>query len=698
MLFWVGSSFVGWGQITVSTSTIWDNSNPPPLGYEAGIEIMQNTDLHINGLTLYFDDNSEIILALEESNLTLSGCTLVMGENSIIKLDNYCKNKLNINGTVITSYEKIWQGIKGVGNFHGPSFPCNNIGPQVYTTPPSIGSGGNCDESEWLGVLNPNMSLITINNSLITNAISGVQVDWFQFLRVRDTEFRNCENGVRIGTHPAFNSDVHPSYIMACDFIWDDNLLFSDNNLKHIILGDFLGQPYGYGPNGPKGVRIGGCNFLNESTNQASFDNRGVGIFARSATFSVSRDGSKCCADDGKCPDNCYPAPKQNRGNNFKYLGIGIDYECSQSNFVNKFACRFSEFDNCVFGIKIKDNKSNHSISRIGDNTFTIDKNTIETYFPTNYTSGNVIKLVHFEGTADFGVYDNTFSHNLEYIACVTSKDPNLQYTNFIRKNTFTSSIAVEPTCGPNVVAIDLYGNNNHLDITCNTFENHVYDVKINEYADLNNIPNTDIQGIKFSANIWSKLPSPNFSFPAPLQHWLTNGCASNVYLVPGTGSNINIYDKYTNLTGSAKDNITFYPTVIDFVLNNPPGNPLHYLQSTNRCQNDDAGCVDCSTNCDKLVNQSTTLIGVDKAEREIYFNLFPNPSTEKTQMVINPQFYHIENKIIIYDFMGKIVASFNNVQATFEFIIKNHQISKGIYFVSYQTEGINSVKKLVVQ
>ena len=694
MLFWVGSSFVGWGQITLSTSTIWDNSNPPPLGYEAGIEIMQNTDLHINGLTLYFDDNSEIILALEESNLTLSGCTLVMGENSIIKLDNYCKNKLSIYGTVITSYEKIWQGIKGVGNFHGPSFPCNNIGPQVYTTPPSIGSGGNCDESEWLGVLNPNMSLITINNSLITNAISGVQVDWFQFLRVRDTEFRNCENGVRIGTHPAFNSDVHPSYIMACDFIWDDNLLFSDNNLKHIILGDLLGQPYGYGPNGPKGVRIGGCNFLNERTNQSSFDNRGVGIFARSATFSVSRDGSKCCSDDGKCPDNCYPAPKQNRGNTFEKLGIGIDYADDNQYNTHRISVRFSEFDNCVFGIKIKDNTSKHSISRIGDNTFIIDKNTIETYFPTNYTSGNVIKLVHFEGTADFGVYDNTFSHNLEYIACITSKDPNLEYTNFIRKNTFTSSIAVAANCGPNVIAIDLYGNNNHLDITCNTFVNHVYDVKVNYEAELDDIPNLDVHngnGKKFSNNTWSILPGPNGFQPHGT--WKSIGCSGNVYIEDVIYGHINIYDRYSH-----GQNIRFYADNYDNNINQPHLSPNDYKSP--RCNGTiDEECVDCSTDCDKLVNEPRQItVGMEKLQKRIYFELFPNPSFDKTQIIISQEYFRSDNKIVIYDFLGKVVAQYHNIGSTFEFNLKNHQISKGIYFVSYQTEGIISVKKLVVQ
>jgi hypothetical protein len=688
MLFWSCSSFLGWGQIGINTSTIWDNNNPPPAGYENGISITQGVNLEIYDLTLNFNSNAQISIGSNSytnfnySELIINNCTLNMGENSTIETRYTCNYRILINNSTLTSSGVVWGGVIN-DHIVNPHASC--YGSQ-FITEPKINTDGSCNTEEWKGEYSPyGISLFLIENSKIENAETGIMVHKTTILNVRDSEFKNCKRGISIEQSVDSDQDISASYIMNSDFEWDDDLLFSGNDLVHIFLRSDK-------KNGA--VRIGGCKFLNNRTNQSTWDNRGIGIKMDNASILLSRDGSKCCPDDGKCPDNCYPAPQQNRGNHFQYLGIGIDYE---SNIGNNFSCRFSEFDNCVFGIKIKDNTSNHSISRIGDNNFTIDKNTIETYFPTNYTSGNVIKLVHLEETADFGVYDNTFSHNLEYIACVTSKDPNLQYTNFIRKNTFTSSIAVAANCGPNVVAIDLYGNNDHLDITCNTFVNHVYDVKINEYADLNDIPNTDIHGSKFSANNWSKLPSPNFSFPPPLQNWLTNGCASNVWLDGGSGSYIRIYDKYTDFSGANKDNITFYPNVIDFVLNNPPGNNDDYLKST-RCEFNDVGCVDCSTDCDKLVNQSTALIGVDKAEREVYFNLFPNPSTEKTQMVINPQFYHNENKIIIYDFTGKIVASFNNVQATFEFNIKNHQISKGIYFVSYQTEGINSVKKLVVQ
>jgi hypothetical protein len=305
-----------------------------------------------------------------------------------------------------------------------------------------------------------------------------------------------------------------------------------------------------------------------------------------------------------------------------------------------------------------------------------------------------VIKLVHFEGTADFGVYDNTFSHNLQYIACITSKDPNLEYTNFIRKNTFTSSIAVAANCGPNVIAIDLYGNNNHLDITCNTFVNHVYDVKVNYEAELDDIPNLDVHngnGKKFSNNTWSILPGPNGFQPHGT--WKSIGCSGNVYIEDVIYGHINIYDRYSH-----GQNIRFYADNYDNNINQPHLSPNDYKSP--RCNGTiDEECVDCSTDCDKLVNEPRQItVGMEKLQKRIYFELFPNPSFDKTQIIISQEYFRSDNKIVIYDFLGKVVAQYHNIGSTFEFNLKNHQISKGIYFVSYQTEGINSVKKLVVQ
>jgi hypothetical protein len=690
LLSFVFISSISYAQVTVTTNTFWNPLNQPPSGYEQGVTIINGAILTIEGLNLILIQAAEI--NINKSTLILRDGSFEMGQDARIVLDGSCGNLLEVDGMILTSsLGATWKGI------HMDKAACGAHGLQEqYETYPSIGNDGNCTPEDWEGVLysnpNPNKlngvaSRIIANNSTIENAEVAINVDgdanYFTgggLTRVRVCTFLNCEKGVRIAGWG--KKSPNASYIMTSDFIWDDNLLFGKSNLVHV---EFQHM-------GISAVNVGGCKFHNDINSQDPVSDRGIGINSIVSDFTISKDGDKCCAEGTECPDNCFSSSTAtSRRNEFKQLGKGINFEGGSSGWDgNVMSCRYSDFTNCMNGIDADACLD----GVVGRNTFTIVKNDIDTYYPSGTSTSSGIIDVKFNASSGLRIYNNVFNADLEYIVGVRFESPDQTQTSFIRRNTFTSTYALTQLCGPQVRAIDLYGNNNHVDITCNTFIEQVYDIHLDDGATLDDLPDLKVHGVKkYNRNKWSSLPAQN-NPSVPDFRWKTLGCASNIF---SEANSVTVYDRYNQL---GFDNMRFqevsYPqfnaaSSASFNIGQCPSGWTDDLNSP---------CVDCNTDCEQLKITKVETSGFDKLKvyQNGYIRVYPNPSKGQfTVTLINNQFGN-DPDLKIYNSFGQVVYLQTMESRSITMDTESLNFSSGIYFIHVDGNQATSTLKLIVQ
>lgn len=516
-------------QITVNSNTSWSATSPPPVGYKQGITIANGAKLSIVGLQgqnqLQINPNATIRIV--EGSIIAESTHFKMGKDAKIFLEKPCDAELTVtNCEFFSNNHETWEGIE-----IGMSGCIVDV---QFDLEPTADNSGNCTKAEWAGVLSPTVSKVIANQCKFQNARIALHSNGDihtntggGIIRTRECTFLNCEKGIRIaGWNKA---SPNASFIMTCDFIWEDDLVFGKSDLAHVALENL----------GESGVNIGGSHFLNTISGKHPASNRGTGIHAINSDFSISKDGDKCCGERTECPDNCFDAPKTSRRNEFELLGKGIKYQGGNDGKI--LACRYSDFKNCKKGIDV----DNCLDGALGRNTFTIVKQDIDNFYPSGTSTNPGIIDVHFNKSSGLRIYENTFTANLEYIVGVRLENPDQSQTSFVRRNTFSNPTQVLASCGPQVRAIDIYGKNDYLDITCNDFKNQVYDVYINNFASLNDIPDRSVHTgkYKFNNNNWSTLPTNTANAP-PLGKWQTQGCASNVCLDVQTSSTT-IFDRF---------------------------------------------------------------------------------------------------------------------------------------------------------
>ncbi|NUM32875.1 MAG: T9SS type A sorting domain-containing protein, partial [Bacteroidetes bacterium] len=664
--------------VTISITTTWNSSTTLPTGpapapdYREGISIINGAELTIDGLTNFQLNDNTLISVTNGYLKIINNSIIAMGLNSYIELSGILgtPHSLIILNSEIKPKGLNWKGIILKQTFwHGTH-------EQQYSTYPSIDPSGNCTNSMWTGILYNNIGEVILENAKIYDAEIGIDCSpTFNqrggVVRVRDSKFINCKKGIRLAYF--YDGDYpNASFIMTTDFEWNDNISFSLNELIHIELENlYTGK-----------LNIGGCNFYNYNSTLNYSPERGIGINAIKSEFSISKDGDKCCVNqDGKCPDNCFTNPLiTQRGNKFKNLGYGIKFDgYNYGARAEKIACRYSEFSNCANSIFIENARD----VVISDNYFIVNSNDFDDFFPNTFLNNTEVFDITFKNSSGVRIFDNEFTHDLEYIDGIKSDNPDLSQTSFIRKNKFYNTLGLGPLCGPHIIAIDLYGNNNHLDITCNNFIDQVYDIKVNEDATLDDVPNMadHLSNEELAENAYSSLPpETNPSIP-DFQH-LTLGCASNIYNETST-----IAVGHRKITSSPSYNMRFHP------FSHPNIKP--YLKEVVQSTWSGSNCVDCSTNCDKLaikkVQASINYI-MDKG----LFVLYPNPSngqiTIKLKNVIG-----CKNAIFkIIDLQGRTIYEdkIQNTETTLN--LAQLEINEGIYTVMIHSPSMSACQKLI--
>lgn len=666
--------------VTITSSTTWDVANHPSnllpnYDYREGITITNGVTLTITGLT-NLQMNSNSIILVSNGYLVITNSIISMGDYSLIRLTGILNtpHSLTLTNSQLKPTGTNWAGIELLQTYwHGTS-------PKQYITYPTIDPNGNCSNSQWTGVILPTIGEVNLENSEIYDAEIGINCAPNTYygggvVRVRNSKFYNCKKGIRISDF--FDGDYpNASYIMSSDFEWNDNITFPTSNIAHIEL-----EKLSTGA-----INIGGCNFYNYNSSINNANERGIGINAIKSNFSISRDGDKCCvSQDGKCPDNCFTNPLiTQRGNKFINLGYGIKFFGSNTGILaEKAACRFSEFTNCANSIYIE----NALDVVVSDNKFEIISATYDDFFPSTFLNNIEIFDNTFINSSGLRIFDNEYKHDIEFIVSIKSANPDQSQTSFIRKNSFINNFGISQLCGPAIIAINLYGNNNHLDITCNTFIDQVYDIKVNEDATLDDIPNMEVNSTnkKNSRNIFSVLPACTSSPGYPCDEQ-TNGCSSNIF----------------NETSSTEVNLRINAQNFD-------GMRFHYLSHPNitynhptpKCSHpniNNSDCVDCETSCDKLGIVKTSSLKAYQFFINDFFSIYPNPTDNLFTIELINNKWALRPILKIYDIQGKLIYDVIIYDKLITINLQDLKIKSGVYCVVIQTASKTAFNKIILK
>jgi len=236
-------SNVGWGQITISTNTIWDASNAPTSGYQAGIIIDPEASLSVSSITLNMNNSANIILTNgvfnsstsqnDQAKLTFTNATVNFGTNGKLEVGKWGELTV-ITSTLKTNNANIkWAGIDALQE-----------GTDQFSTPNSINTNGTCTPAEWSGTLSPLATKVILQRATISFADIGMHAlgddrrpRCSAVVKVTGSFFNNCKEGIRMTAN--FSKNFSPrgaSYIMNTNFIWDHASMASIANKMHVLL------------------------------------------------------------------------------------------------------------------------------------------------------------------------------------------------------------------------------------------------------------------------------------------------------------------------------------------------------------------------------------------------------------------------------------------------------------------------------
>jgi hypothetical protein len=250
MLFWVGSSFVGWGQLQIDgTHSTAGTGNFEYTALTSAEKLLAQTGIIIH-------PNEKLII---DSMIQMNSNTKI---EVLVGSPGVDGGQLDVSDNLACSYR--WDGIVVYGD---EDF-------DHYLVPPDPSQLNNVNA--FMGVLNPIHGRVTLSNGCyIENAKHGVEsfdggiVESFADRLLVVPTFYNCKEGIMFN-----NSQQNPSAqrIMNCDFVWDENALST-----HYVT-DFYTFAHVWLANS-KGVYLGGCKFYNNSSLTSNVkEDRGYGV------------------------------------------------------------------------------------------------------------------------------------------------------------------------------------------------------------------------------------------------------------------------------------------------------------------------------------------------------------------------------------------------------------------------------------
>lgn len=189
--------------VTINSNTTWDILNHPSnllpnYDYREGITVTNGAKLTISGLT-NLQMNSNSIILVSDGNLIITNSIIFMGDYSLIRLLGILgtPHSLTMTNSKLKPSGTNWAGIELLQTYwHG-------TGKIQYLTYPTIDPNGNCSNSQWTGLIYPNIGKVNIENSEIYDAEIGINCAPNTYygggvVRVRNSKFYNCKKGIRI--------------------------------------------------------------------------------------------------------------------------------------------------------------------------------------------------------------------------------------------------------------------------------------------------------------------------------------------------------------------------------------------------------------------------------------------------------------------------------------------------------------------
>ena len=713
----------------VSVNTTWSNlASVPALAISDGIEIVSGAKLTINSnlnLTLgssasieitdgTFEIAGTVVLSMSNGmNLTLKKGTINfisgtfnLGQNALIELQTHSSihNTMNVNNFII----KFGQGSKmsmfantrlflnsgsllelngtaGTGYWKG-IYADNSATSQFATYPTDIVG----DPIAWNGVLSDDVTRIILSNgSKIQDAEKGISADNGSVVQARGATFLNCRAGIEImNWHESSPKErFNASFIMSSSFKWnwttDVTAFESKNALKHVFLYDI------------GGVKIGGCEFINDSKQPGVFDcvgKRGVGIELWYSEAIISKDGDRgtmdILIDENGCPENTFlnnnPLPK---GNTFKNLGLGINFIGEEVLYKNKVIIKHNTFQDNWRSISVQ-----HSMDlAVGHNTFSIDNVNFNSKFrvvgsylviggqTTTHFAGDMDiagcqiiqeKISFFYGDDIVGLrfYENHTSSDRDNIFHIQLEDNfvrgykgPIRNESLIKGNNFNDFYEAF-TCPETRHAINIRTEFFELDIVCNYFDGFTSDIFLQGQGNIKRIP---LRGTKASMN---RLSTQIGSFP----------CEGNI-LTSQIVKRIEYYYKITSPVQIDANNRPFpenpYIDYWGIII------PVYAFKVAPPEQNF------CNVLCADL------LLKVPKTEN-ITAKVYPNPAGEKIS--VNLLIHGIENNIQyqIMDFTGRFY--FRGEMHNGENQLNIERIPNGLYYIQITNGLSNTLIKFI--
>lgn len=628
-------------QVVITSNTSWDPLALPPTGvgndYRQGITVKDGAILEIKNITLNFAPNKEVLV---ESGgfLTINGVTL---------------KTLNNNAN--------WKGVKCLGNIH--TVNPNGTTEQFLVLP----NPGGTSVAHWEGILNTTeitnnepQTYFRAENSKILNARIAASSDNGAIIRCRKTEFTNCETGVLLQNYESnMNRDVNASYLMDCDFNWNNNIAgFIPEN--HVGIKLFKVET----------INIGGCTFVNKKLFRHCPTEAGRGIVSEKSSVSISSSGNSLCSsalDIPGCLTNCYGGIK-GKDNLFELLYNGVDFNSTvgkyNDNSENKytFTIKLSHFENNFKCINIV------NTDLTGPTPFKAVINSTSMYsnrremnlkflMPTPnpcYSNTTILNMIYIEGTG-YDCYKTDLLHEGINSELMIVKDiPTLAR---IVTSSFTS-IGGFTAATDNMFGLVFIGQNPMQKIYCNHFKNLGVDILLKPGAT-----------IKFP--VTGKVPD----LPSYNMFSLVNPYGGRLR-IDNSGNPPFVYDIFMYDMESFFMYDPYPPTLSNNVITRR-GTTEYY---------------DCVFECKDLM--ATGIV-----EKSFY--------SEKTEVFPNPTngIIHLKNSfskmtsIKLYNNMGQLVESFEKIN-DFYFSINCSIFANGIYtaIINFEDDQIVTQKFIFTQ
>lgn len=621
--------------ITITTDVVWDSPADFISGYADGIRI-------------------------NSGSLTLNSVTLEMNENSIIQVNNGTYLKLE-NANIISSdqsNDKTWGGIR---YSHAFSDHFNQYENDADFPDPQYLN----DEGKWEGDIDlPNQTnpVVMIYFSTISDAEIGVYAEDGMIVIARNSNFTNnaksvffdnYEDPYRSGWQRQFNA----SYLMDCEFTWTKKISSYNwvTDLVHIEL------------NKVRGVRIGGCKFYNNISDQDYFcpDQRGYGIRSINSTFALSLSGnclvndnsSYSCTNNGYTSPNPYQAAPQRNTFNKLYKGIYIQDDSKYDFAVRGIVLRNSDFSNNFVGVDVV----GMDFFKILDCEFVGNRAEIEDLMAdapaTCFTNTTLINDINIDMGTEYEIYDNRFTYTGDYISHINITGMSWNWiTSKIQKNTF-SNTDPNTIASNKVVGVNINNSNLQLEFKCNEFSNMGTDINVGAANSIKLSQGSTALGAgnKFSTQLAGRFRLNNNS-----------GIVIDYYLA-------NLSSTYDPLTSG----YTQSSMGLNRISNPPTSEP------------EGSGCeILCSEFRSSIKNEY-----VIKKKIEIY----PQPASQELNLTFLYPGINF-NKFIIFDNLGREVLS--GIIDGQDFIkIDTKNFLSGVYLILFSDKNNNSIsEKFLIQ